>query len=307
MRRVRLLRFIFAAGGAVLAPLCALGHGSEFLVAKLKLQAGAPVQLEVTADFGQNPLLADEAAARAALLKSVQIRQKGHFRPLDEKSVVWREGGKWEDAAPPAILPAGEDSGVHALITARWEWPWVEDTLVFQVPKGSLHDVLLWMPAKDGSAPKWMMLLGGDVTREIPVPRESRLLALVPATGSGIIAAMSLSFYHYLHLIGLILVFVGFGGLFSKESFRSAMKWHGIGLVISLVSGFGMLAKMGIMGSMPWWVWVKIALWLVLGGLPVLAKRRVIAPGVVVLLAVIIGAVLAFLGYTYKTGFSLGA
>lgn len=108
---------------------------------------------------------------------------------------------------------------------------------------------------------------------------------------------MSLQTYHILHLAGLICVFIGFGGLLSSEGAKKAMKWHGIGLVISLVSGFGMLAKMGIMGAMPVWVWIKIALWLVLGFLPVLAKRRVLAAPVVVLIAVIIGAALACLGY----------
>lgn len=113
---------------------------------------------------------------------------------------------------------------------------------------------------------------------------------------------MSLQTYHFLHLIGLICVFIGFGGLLSSEGARKAMKWHGIGLVISLVSGFGMLAKMGIMGSMPVWVWIKIALWLVLGFLPVLAKRRVLSAPLVVLIAVIVGAVLAYLGY-FKPAF----
>ncbi len=108
---------------------------------------------------------------------------------------------------------------------------------------------------------------------------------------------MSIAFYHYLHLLGLILVFVGFGSLMSAENSKSAMKWHGIGLLISLISGFGMLAKMGIMANMPSWVWAKIVLWLILGGLPVLAKRRVLAPSFVVLLAVLCGAGLAYLGY----------
>lgn len=79
--------------------------------------------------------------------------------------------------------------------------------------------------------------------------------------------SMSLSFYHLLHLLGLILVFIGFGALFTPDS-RRAMKWHGIGLLISLISGFGMLAKLGIFKSMPTWVWAKIGLWLVLGFLP---------------------------------------
>jgi hypothetical protein len=125
---------------------------------------------------------------------------------------------------------------------------------------------------------------------------------------------MSLQTYHFLHLIGLILVFVGFGGLLSSEGAKKAMKWHGIGLVISLVSGFGMVAKYSKMlppdapsyYTQPW-VIAKFALWLVLGFLPVLAKRRVVSAQVVVLIAIIIGAVLAYLGYTYKFGFKLSA
>ena len=108
---------------------------------------------------------------------------------------------------------------------------------------------------------------------------------------------MSLQFYHYLHLIGLILGFVGYGGLLSSERARSAMMWHGIGLLVSLVSGFGMLAKMGIMGSMPLWVWIKIDLWLVLGFLPVLAKKKILSGPAVVKLAILVGAALAYLGY----------
>jgi len=108
--------------------------------------------------------------------------------------------------------------------------------------------------------------------------------------------SMSLSFYHLLHLLGLILVFIGFGALFTPDS-RRAMKWHGIGLLISLISGFGMLAKLGIFKSMPTWVWAKIGLWLVLGFLPVLSRRGILPARMVVLLAAAIGVVLAWLGY----------
>jgi hypothetical protein len=76
------------------------------------------------------------------------------------------------------------------------------------------------------------------------------------------------------------------------------MKWHGTGLLISLISGFGLLAKLGIFKSMPTWVYIKIALWLVLGFLPVLARRRVIAAPLVVILAIITAAVMGYLGYT---------
>ena len=113
---------------------------------------------------------------------------------------------------------------------------------------------------------------------------------------------MSLQFYHFLHLIGLILVFIGIGGMLSSEGSKKAMMWHGFCLFISIVSGFGMLAKLGIMGTMPVWAWIKIGLWLVLGFLPVLAKRRVIATPLVVLIAAITGAALAYLGY-FKPAF----
>jgi hypothetical protein len=120
---------------------------------------------------------------------------------------------------------------------------------------------------------------------------------------------LTLQTYHFLHLIGLILVFVGFGGLLSSEGAKKAMKWHGIGLVISLVSGFGMAAKYSKLlppdspsyYTQPW-VIVKFVLLLVLGFLPVLAKRRVLAAPVVVLIAMIVGAVLAYLGY-FKPAF----
>lgn len=117
------------------------------------------------------------------------------------------------------------------------------------------------------------------------------------ALDDAIIAAMSLAFYHISHIVGLILVFVGFGALLSSESSRSAMKWHGTGLLISLVSGFGMLAKLQIFSTMPTWVWIKIALWLVLGFLPVLARRRVVAAPLVVVFAVVIAAAMGYLGY----------
>ena len=102
--------------------------------------------------------------------------------------------------------------------------------------------------------------------------------------------------YHVIHIAGLITLFIGFGALLGAN-YKSAMKWHGIGLVIMLVAGFGMLAKLGIMKSMPSWVWIKMGIWLALGALPVLAKRKVLPVGVVVLIAAILAVCAASLGY----------
>jgi hypothetical protein len=45
------------------------------------------------------------------------------------------------------------------------------------------------------------------------------------------------------------------------------------------------------------WVIGKFIIWLALGALPVLAKKRVLQPGVIVLIAVALGGVAAYLGY----------
>lgn len=108
---------------------------------------------------------------------------------------------------------------------------------------------------------------------------------------------MPLAAYHLLHIVGLILVFIGFGALLSSEGAKSSMKWHGTGLLISLVSGFGMLAKMGLFSALPTWVFIKLGLWVVLAFLPVLAKRRVVKAPVVLVIAVLIGALMGYLGY----------
>jgi len=108
---------------------------------------------------------------------------------------------------------------------------------------------------------------------------------------------MSPAFYHIAHLVGIMFLFAGFGGLVSAEGNRGkAMMNHGIGLLILLVSGFGLIAKMGFPYTAHWVIGMFV-IWLILGALPVLAKRRVFSPCVVVTIAILLGAVAAWLGY----------
>lgn len=103
--------------------------------------------------------------------------------------------------------------------------------------------------------------------------------------------------YHILHLIGVIFLFVGIGSMLTTSgSARPGMKFHGIGLLLLLVAGFGMLAKLKLSYSAPW-VIAKFVIWLVLGALPVLAKKRALQPGVIVMIAIVLGGVAAYLGY----------
>jgi hypothetical protein len=93
----------------------------------------------------------------------------------------------------------------------------------------------------------------------------------------------------------LILLFVGFGGMAAGYS-KSAMKYHGAGLLILLVAGFGLIAKLHLPYSSPFII-AKIVIFLILGALPVLLKRNVLPATAVVLLAVVLGACAAYLGY----------
>jgi hypothetical protein len=49
---------------------------------------------------------------------------------------------------------------------------------------------------------------------------------------------------------------------------------HGIALLLVLTGGFGMLARLDVTGSLPGWIWAKLTIWVVLGGLLALGRRR---------------------------------
>jgi len=156
----------------ILAQSDACGHGAEFLSAKLTLLPDAEVRLEITADYGGNPLIADEITAREALVDPVRLRQGDKLVPLAELATASLfEHQNWADYAPAAYLPTDTDGTAHTLVTAAWRWRCEEPEIVFEMPKGKLHDVLLWThdAANPAEPPKWMLLLAGDRSRPIPI------------------------------------------------------------------------------------------------------------------------------------------
>lgn len=94
---------------------------------------------------------------------------------------------------------------------------------------------------------------------------------------------MSYEFYKVLHVLGIMTLFFGFGGVliaaYAKITLtggphRMAFVTHGIGLALILISGFGMAARLGLVGGLPGWVHAKLGIWLALGGAIALAKRK---------------------------------
>lgn len=94
---------------------------------------------------------------------------------------------------------------------------------------------------------------------------------------------MSYQFYLVTHLIGIFLIIASLGGItlhvMNGGTRQFAMrKWaaifHGIGMFLAFVAGFGLMARLGIMGGWPTWIFVKLGVWLILGGLPALIYRK---------------------------------
>jgi len=160
-------------GGVILAPLLAFGHACEFLSARLDTFPGSrQIELSITADYGGNPLLADESAARAALLSILLVEHSGKTSTLSELSAIdITHATQWDETMPASIsqLPDGQQ---HQLLVAHWRWLADSPEIVFGVPRSSVHDVLLWQKVP-GKEPRSMLLIAGD---------RSRPIALVAAT-----------------------------------------------------------------------------------------------------------------------------
>ncbi len=94
---------------------------------------------------------------------------------------------------------------------------------------------------------------------------------------------MTYEFYKIIHMLGLITLFFGFGGLLvtsyagvtlNAKARMMGFATHGLGLLFLLVGGFGMLAKLGIMKELPGWALAKLGIWVLFGAAISLVKRK---------------------------------
>jgi hypothetical protein len=109
---------------------------------------------------------------------------------------------------------------------------------------------------------------------------------------------MSPELYHVLHLCGVLMLFLGLGGMFASEGGKGSKLFpalHGVGLLVMLVAGLGVAHKSGL--GWPAWLLAKIACWVVLGAVPVLVKRGVLPRFLALLLVLALGGVAAWLGH----------
>lgn len=120
--------------------------------------------------------------------------------------------------------------------------------------------------------------------------------------------------YKTLHVLGGFLLFTSLGGLMLSalstgkpaegKARKLAAMTHGIALAVILISGFGLLAKLQIPHDwlFPPWVWAKLVVWLLMGGVIVLIRKRPEWLRALWILLPLLGGVAAYLAF-YKPSF----
>ena len=114
---------------------------------------------------------------------------------------------------------------------------------------------------------------------------------------------MSAEVYKVLHIVGVMLVFLGLGGAIVRsagggEKCRKVVGITlGLGLLFVLVGGFGLIAKLKL--GWPIWALVKIGIWVIIGGLLAVINRKPSAGLAIWITVIVLGAVAAYLGHTW--------
>jgi hypothetical protein len=108
---------------------------------------------------------------------------------------------------------------------------------------------------------------------------------------------MDYNFYKITHLIGISILGLGVGGMLAGgEKRRTFVMLQGIGLLVMLVTGFGLLAKLKLDPYVPHFAIVKIAIWVVIGMLPVLFRKLQTPLSAALLVSMILVGIMAYLG-----------
>jgi len=117
---------------------------------------------------------------------------------------------------------------------------------------------------------------------------------------------MDYQIYKILHLVGMMMLFAGAGGLVlqhlqdhaSDRARKLAGITHGIALLLLLIAGFGAAAKQGWPLTSPWMVG-KMVIWLIFGLAPLWIRKLSKQATLLWWLLFLLGAVAAYLA-VYK-------
>jgi hypothetical protein len=170
---IHAVQHIVLAGAAVALPLSAFAHGSEFILAKMSALADGGVQLEVTADYGDNPMITSEGEAREAASSALRVKINGTARRLTECGDFLIEKRAQLDPTAPLPRDPLNEGKPHQLITAVWRSTGSDGEVSFEVPPENTQPVLLWKvePGTAAKEVRWMMLVAGETSPAVTITR----------------------------------------------------------------------------------------------------------------------------------------
>jgi hypothetical protein len=175
MRRIAILA-VLVTGLALPAP-SAFAHGNQFIAAQLTIADDGRVALELTADHGDNPNIADAAAARQVLRECLQVCIGAERFPLEHfGALTFAEHQHYREDSP---LPSASEPGPHRLVMASWSAQLPGQRIVFAAPERTPFDVVLWRagaPVLEGN--RWVLLIAGDRSPEFTMTQASFRLPL---------------------------------------------------------------------------------------------------------------------------------
>ena len=109
-------------------------------------------------------------------------------------------------------------------------------------------------------------------------------------------------YYNIIHLVSIMALFAALGAVAagaSEKCGKLCSILHGLALILLLISGFGMLAKYEL--GFPWWITAKLIIWLAMGAMLGLAKRKVLPCASIFAIILGLGTVAAVFGVLGRT------
>lgn len=154
------IQAIMVAGLAFPAP--AFAHGNQFLCARVTIGDDGHVTVDLTADYGDNPNIADAQAAREVLREALRVQLGNDLIPLERVGELrFSERDRYSDDSP---VPSAVEPGPHRLVIASWQARLPGQRLVFAAKERTPLDVVMWQ-AGEKSSPgqsRWILLIAGE-------------------------------------------------------------------------------------------------------------------------------------------------
>ena len=152
---------VLVTGLALPAP-SAFAHGNQFVCARVTIGDDGHVGLELTADYGDNPNIADADAAREVLREALRLQIGDDLVPLEKLGELrFSASDHYTDDSP---VPSAVEPGPHRLVLASWQARLPGQRLVFVAKERTPLDVVMWQAGEKPSPgqSRWMLLIAGE-------------------------------------------------------------------------------------------------------------------------------------------------